>query len=575
MRTIAATALFVLVAGAVPGQSTASTTAPAGAAQGPAASSPATPDPPAPPAPALAGAPIKFEIADIHPSPPRRFPFFDGAFLENGRYVLRQATIADLITTAYGLKDSSYLHGGPSWLEWDRWDVTGKIPPGTTEATAKQMLQSLLKDRFNLAVHSGDVPVPSYVLTVEKDKPSPSLKPAADSETSECKGEPRPPNPPPPGTIIPALLHCHNMTMEKFADLLPTFAGAYLQKPGVDKTGLKGAYDFDLRWTTRGDLLRAGTDGVTVFDALDKQLGLKLTLGTANQPGFIVDSVSEKPTPNAADLAKTLPPLPPPQFEVATVKPSAPDEKPGGRVAGDGVSLHAWPLKQAIYLAWDLNFNEDLEGAPKWLDSARIDIEAKVPVDDVSEPGTGQGRPSVPFEDLQEMLKSLLMDRYEIKTHIENLPKDAYTLVAVAPKMTRADPAERTECAEGPGPDGKDPRLTNAVMNMLVTCRNVSMAQAAELFPTFAAWYIRYPIVDKTGLTGGWDFTLNWSSGNYMPSFAGQGSLNGQNESASDPNGAVSFYEAVNKELGLKLVKEKRPQPVVIFDHIDEQPTPN
>jgi uncharacterized protein (TIGR03435 family) len=110
---------------------------------------------------------------------------------------------------------------------------------------------------------------------------------------------------------------------------------------------------------------------------------------------------------------------------------------------------------------------------------------------------------------------------------------------------------------------------------MLVTCRNVTMAQAAQLFPTFAAWYIRNPVVDKTGLNGGWDFTLSWSSGDNMPSFQGQNPSGSQSETSSDPNGALPFYDAVSKELGLKLVKEKRPEQVVVFDHIDEQPTPN
>jgi uncharacterized protein (TIGR03435 family) len=48
-----------------------------------------------------------------------------------------------------------------------------------------------------------------------------------------------------------------------------------------------------------------------------------------------------------------------------------------------------------------------------------------------------------------------------------------------------------------------------------------------------------------------------------------------QTDTASDPNGALSFYDAVSKELGLKLVKEKRPEQVLVFDHIDEQMTPN
>ena len=62
-----------------------------------------------------------------------------------------------------------------------------------------------------------------------------------------------------------------------------------------------------------------------------------------------------------------------------------------------------------------------------------------------------------------------------------------------------------------------------------------------------------------------------------MPGFnGGGGTPPGQNaEKASDPNGALSFYDAVSQELGLKLVKVKRPEPVLVIDHIDEQPTPN
>lgn len=234
-------------------------------------------------------------------------------------------------------------------------------------------------------------------------------------------------------------------------------------------------------------------------------------------------------------------------------------------------------MKFLIYFAWDLdpNATEELAGAPKWLDSDKIDVDAKVASDNMVQGGsTMQGIPPIALEDLRAMLKQLLIERFEIKTHTENMPEDAYTLVAASPKMTKADPAERARCKVSPGP------ADHPIMNMLVTCQNVTMAQAAELFPTFAAWYLHYPVVDKTGLTGGWDFTLNWSSGDHMPEFraqnsGGQSPSDTANETASDPNGAVSFYDAVRKDLGLKLVKEKRPEPVVVIDHIDEQPTAN
>jgi uncharacterized protein (TIGR03435 family) len=85
-----------------------------------------------------------------------------------------------------------------------------------------------------------------------------------------------------------------------------------------------------------------------------------------------------------------------------------------------------------------------------------------------------------------------------------------------------------------------------------------------------ASWYLHYPVVDKTLFEGGRNFTLNWNSGDHVP--GGQPPPDAGNETASNPNGAVSFYDAVSKQPGLKLVNEKRPEPVLVIDH---QPTPN
>jgi len=523
--------------------------------------------------PAAARNPVAFEIADIHASLPSRYPFFDGPYLQDGRYILRKATMVDLIATAYGLKDASYVHGGPSWLEWNRWDVIGKVPAGTNEATAKQMLESLLAQRFGLVVHTGDAPMPVYALTAPRGKVQ--LKESDESGEPGCNG--RPDANQAPGAIRQILVACHKETMEQFAEDVHNMAGGYLTVPVVDSTGLKGEYDFDLKWTPRGQLGRAGSEGISIFDAVEKQLGLKLALDSAPRPVLIVDRVNETPTPNAPDLAKTMPPLPPAQFEVATIKPSAPGETPNGRIAGDQVNVKAFPMRDLIYIVWELDPNDRgaIVGAPKWLDSAKIDLEAKVAAESMAE-GDPRRQLPVPFDDLREMLKALLIERFEMKFHMEDQPVDTYELVAVKPKLTPADPRSRTNCHIGPGPDGKDPRTTHPIQNMLLTCQNVTMAQAVEQFPQFANYYLYYPPVDKTGLKGGWDFTLNWSSGDNMPGFhGGDGPPQGEVAAAADPNGAVSFYDAVSRELGLKLVKVKRPEPVLVIEHIEAQPTPN
>jgi len=519
----------------------------------------------------------QFEIADIHPSPPRTFPFFQEGFLEDGRYVLRQATMGDLIATAYGLRDSSYVHGGPPWLDWDRYDVIGKVPDGTNLATAKEMLKSLLEKRFKLVAHEGEAEMPAYWMTLAPGGLKVKATPNGTGD-GQCHGSPTT-TAPEPGSVPLETLSCTNKSMAALADTLTrNHGGQYLRYPVVDKTGAKGAYDFDLKYTPMYSLSQAGTAGVTIFAAMEKQLGVKLELKTMPEQGLVVDSVEETPTPNRQDLAKLMPAMAPAEFEVAVIKPSASDERPNFRITGDEVVARAVPLKLIMDFAWDVSFaaNDAIVGAPKWLDSDKIDLEAKVAASNLSDNG-GRG-PSVAIEDLREMLQALLIQRFEIKAQMEDRPVDTYALIAVDPKMQKADPAARTECKEGPGPDGKDPRLTHPVLNRLVTCTDMTTAEMVDEFQRIANGYIYYPVEDKTGLKGRWDFTLSFSSVNLtrerghsdVPSETG-----GTAAAAPDPNGAVTFYDAVSKELGLKLVKEQRPEPVLVIEHMDEQPTAN
>jgi uncharacterized protein (TIGR03435 family) len=93
-----------------------------------------------------AGAPPAFEIADIHDSAKRPFPFMQGGTLRGDRYAVHDATMLDLISSAYGV-DAEKVQGGPSWLEWDRFDINAKAPATTSPETVKLMLQSLLAER--------------------------------------------------------------------------------------------------------------------------------------------------------------------------------------------------------------------------------------------------------------------------------------------------------------------------------------------------------------------------------------------------------------------------------------------
>jgi uncharacterized protein (TIGR03435 family) len=104
------------------------------------------------------------------------------------------------------------------------------------------------------------------------------------------------------------------------------------------------------------------------------------------------------------------------------------------------------------------------------------------------------------------------------------------------------------------------------------------MAQFAEQIQRLAPGYIHAPVVDATGLEGAWDFTLNFSAAGLLQNRgerAADGAQQGAGAPASDPNGALSLFDAVNKQLGLKLEGQKRPVPVLIIDHIEEKPTDN
>ena len=94
----------------------------------------------------------------------------------------------------------------------------------------------------------------------------------------------------------------------------------------VDETNLAGAWDFTNGRTGRDQLEKQGADDISIFAAVEKQLGLKLELKTAPRPVFQVASVDKVPTPNAANIAEALPEPPAAPFEVATIKPSAPGE---------------------------------------------------------------------------------------------------------------------------------------------------------------------------------------------------------------------------------------------------------
>lgn len=502
----------------------------------------------------------KFELADIHPS--ARSTNTDasdvsGGLMHGGRYHLRRATMLDLVRMAYGVDPKKVL-GGPSWLEMDRFDIRAKAPAGTTATTVRPMLRALLEERFGLVAHNDTKPLPSWALTVGKH---PLLKRSDGSGESGCRSK---------GSTEVIDVTCRNMTMAAFVSNIGRMDGAWYYLTDnlvVDQTGLKGAWDFELKYSARWNTAVSGAEIVSLFDAIDR-IGLKLDASTVPMPVVVVDSVNRTPTPNSPDADKAFPPLPV-EFEVADVKPTDPDYRGSGDFQledGGRVNVRGMTLEWLVAEAWGVE-EETIVNAPKFMDSNRWDIVAKAP-DVMAADGDAD------VDSLFAMLRTLLADRFRLAVHFEDRPMPAYTMTAPKPKLKKADPASRSGCREGPATLSKvDPRSTNPVAARFLTCTNVTMPWLAEQLRFLASGYVHSDVLDATGLEGGWDFTLSFSK---VRQLLGSDSVPVPGTGAApDPNGAIPLPTAMEKQLGLKLELKKRPIPVLVIDHIEEKPTDN
>jgi uncharacterized protein (TIGR03435 family) len=520
----------------------------------------------------------KFDLADVHGSPtsPGSAQNFGGV-LREGRYVNRDTTMLQLIEAAYGVQEDG-IAGGPGWVSSDLFDVIAKVPEGTTTESANLMLQALLAERFKLVIKNEKRPVPRYVLTIGKG--GSKLKPASGSGESGCKPQDQGGGggrggPPDLASLPNAKMACRDLTAAQIAENLRQIAGGYLDHDVVDSTELKGSFDFDLEWTARVALAAKGADGISVFDAVSKQLGLKLELQDIPMPALVIASVNRKPSANPAEVGTTLA-LAAARFEAASIKPADPSKPPMvGLLYRGGSQMQAGgTLRQLIAMSLQIPVNlasDMVIGLPKSADSQSWDITAKVPSSGEGAPNMVRGRPQPPPLSVGlEMLRGTVVDAFEVKTHTENREVTVYALTVGSgkPKLIQAEESERSGCK----PDATLPKpVTN--MGPMISCKNTTMAELAQNFQRMAGGYIDHPIVDATGLQGGWDFAIGWTPKGLLqtPAPPNPNQPPGTVTEPSDPGG-ISAFEAIQKELGLKLVKQTRSIPVIVVDHVTEKP---
>jgi uncharacterized protein (TIGR03435 family) len=231
-------------------------------------------------------------------------------------------------------------------------------------------------------------------------------------------------------------------------------------------------------------------------------------------------------------------------------------------MAGGLVVSTNLPVSFLVAQAFPGLSNDQIIGLPSGADTQRFDVNAKTAASLGTNPDP---------EALAPLILSLLKDRFGFKYHTEERPLPAYSLLAGKPKMKKADPVSRTHCLRSNGPAGSPPG------SLIWTCQNITMAQFAEQLRGVAQG-LNIPPVDATQIDGTWDFTLTWNQRagmNMGPARTAEAGQPNDVATASDPSGGYTVFEAIDKQLGLKLEMQKRPVPVIVVDHLEQKPTDN
>ncbi|MDP9049162.1 MAG: TIGR03435 family protein [Acidobacteriota bacterium] len=519
-------------------------------------------------------------IVDVHSAPFRRSIVFH-TNISPQRFDMRGATVFEMIEFAYNLgeqdddRENLAIVGGPTWIDWDRFDVTAMIPslkapvfnagPANRENPNdlfRPILKRVLAERFHLGYHIEDRPLPGFIVTVAKEGAKLAEAKALDAE-GNCEGAQDKANP------VQYTLTCTSETLAQF------IAARDQDFPHtiIDRTGLRKKYDFTLKLTLGPDV-HTRDDRARVFtEAFAKQLGLVVTRGGVPQPAFVVDKVDRTPTPNSAEVEKLVPALPDLEFEVASIRLAADtDRQDQIRPSGSQITFSGFNLQGLLTRAWQLSTGAMLGNALRLLPSTRFTILVKLPPDI-----DGRAVSQDP-DQIANMLQKLLIDRFQIKYHWgEWIQPDAYVLFAGTPKMKKADPNSRSFCKYGPAEGEKPARYAGSPYDAEFHCQNVSMAQFADILPAMAGSEVTNRVPDKTGLTGSYDFTVFFTSGHTLrlATAAAAQEAKQAGDATPAPVEGLSVEDGFRKELGLRLEKQPLVLPALLLDHFDQTPTAN
>jgi len=495
-------------------------------------------------------------------------------------------TLQVLIRQAYGVADYQ-IAGAPNWLNRDRYDIEAKVDDSlaqqlrrgnVTQLAAGQqpMLLELLADRFNLSAHRETRQLPAYALVIAAS--GSKLHAATPGETytggiKDANGNSH-------GDLlrwlrgqvigqgIPISLLAHQLSDE-------------MGRPVLDRTGLTGPYDFTLRWDDarviaaeyivesrrpgivskppRLDPPTAQSEfaGVSIFTALRDQLGLELIESTEQTvPTQLLVIDSAKPAspddPANSNQPQSQPTL---AFATSSVKPNTTNTPMAGfKIKGtnftavmfkpDRFMATNFTVRQLIRIAYQVQ-EEQIVGAD-WINSEKYDIDARI--DDAAVEKLNKLDPEQSSAERRLMLQALLADQFRFAMHRDTRTLPAYilTVAGTGTKLKAATPGDTypngakgvADAPAGPGQweteHGKELFQGTPVSSLV----------------RFLSDRLHHIVLDRTGLTARYDFTLQWTP-------------------ISPESSSPSIVSAVHDQLGLRLQQQDSPVEVLVIDHAE------
>jgi uncharacterized protein (TIGR03435 family) len=241
------------------------------------------------------------------------------------------------------------------------------------------------------------------------------------------------------------------------------------------------------------------------------------------------------------------------QFEVASIKVSGPRSVrgssggPGSRDPGE-YRFDVASLLDLICVAYDVEYFQVASKTP--LDRQRVDLVAKIPA------GTTK-------EQFRVMLQNLLAERFHLKLHTESREFSAYELgiAKTGGKLTEST-NQLTKSTNSAGADRPSMSANFTISGGYQLVKVKAQQQTVSNLARMVRSPDEPPIVDKTGLTAKYDFTLEFAK--EIPTAAANG--------PADPPVAPSLSTALQQQLGLQLVAKKLPFDVIVVDSVDKLP---